>query len=232
MSATTPTFLARIAGFVYLMVFVTGMIALLGAGRFIIANDPAATAANLLAHEKLFRIGLASNLLATVFYVAVTALFYELFKPAGRVLSLTAAFFSIVGCAIAGASAFFQFAPLAILKNAPYLRVFNEQQLQALALFFLRWNAQSGNVAFVFFGCYCLLIGILILKSTFLPRILGVGMLMAAAAWLTFLWPPFAASLAPYGLLPGILGEGALTLWLLIAGVNAQRWNEQARGSL
>jgi Domain of unknown function (DUF4386) len=80
----------------------------------------------------------------------------------------------------------------------------------------------------VFFGCYCLLIGYLILRSTFLPRVLGALMALGGLGWLTFVSPALSAHLSPYNMLPGILGETALTLWLLAAGVNVQRWKEQA----
>lgn len=80
----------------------------------------------------------------------------------------------------------------------------------------------------VFFGCYCLLIAFLILKSTFLPRFLGVLLIFAGLGWLTFISPSFAALLAPYIFLPGIIGEGALTLWLVIFGVDEERWRRQA----
>ncbi len=80
----------------------------------------------------------------------------------------------------------------------------------------------------VFFGVYCLLIGYLILRSNFLPRTLGVLMAIGGLGWLTFLSPPFANRLSPYNMAPGVLGEGLLTLWLLVMGVNAGRWKEQA----
>jgi len=80
----------------------------------------------------------------------------------------------------------------------------------------------------VFFGVYCLLIGYLILRSTFLPRILGALMMFAGLGWLTFLSPPLASQLSPYNLLPGLLGEGSLTLWLLMVGLKVPRWREQA----
>jgi hypothetical protein len=79
----------------------------------------------------------------------------------------------------------------------------------------------------VFFGCYCLLIGSLILRSTFMPRILGVLMAMAGLGWLTFLYGPLARSLAPYHYIMGAIGEGLLTLWLLIMGVDSARWKQQ-----
>jgi Domain of unknown function (DUF4386) len=89
-------------------------------------------------------------------------------------------------------------------------------------------HAASHINPLVFFGFYCVLIGYLIFRSTFLPRILGALMAFAGLGWLTFLSPPLANHLSPYIFAPGILGEGALTLWLLAVGVNEQRWKEQA----
>lgn len=228
----SPRSKARTAGFFYLLVFLTGG-AVLSAGRgLVISGDAAATAANILAHESLFRLVFAADLLVTAFYVVVTALFYDLFRPVNRSLSLLAAFFSLVGCAIGAASGFFHLAPLVVLRGAPYLSVFKVEQLQALAFLLLKLHAQANNISLVFFGFYCLLIGYLIFRSTFLPRTLGVLMAIGGLGWLTFLWPPLASYLYPYILLPGILGEGSLTLWLLVIGVNVQRWNEQASAAI
>lgn len=80
----------------------------------------------------------------------------------------------------------------------------------------------------VFFGFYCLLIGYLILRSSFFPRILGALMMFAGLGWLTFLSPPLANHLSPYNFFPGVIGEGALTIWLLAFGLNDQRWRDQA----
>ena len=80
----------------------------------------------------------------------------------------------------------------------------------------------------VFFGCYCLLIGYLILRSRFLPLILGILMAAAGLGWLTFLSHDLAARLTPYHYIMGGIGEGVLTLWLLIMGINAERWNQLA----
>lgn len=81
-----------------------------------------------------------------------------------------------------------------------------------------------------FFGFYCLLIGYLIFKSTFLPRVLGVLMAIGGLSWLTFFSPSLTTQLYPYNLAPGIFGEGVLTLWLLAMGLNEQKWIEQAGG--
>ena len=224
----SPRFKARIAGLFYLLTFLTGGVALLVSGRLVVHGDAAATATNILAHEPLFRLGFAADLIAVACYIAVTGLFYNLFKPVNRSLSLLAAFFSLVGCAIGALSCLFDLAPLVVLGGAQYLSVFKVEQLQALALMFLKLHTQGYNISLVFFGFYCLLIGYLIFRSTFLPRILGALMAFAGLGWLTFLSPPLANYLYPYILAPGLLGEGSLTLWLLVIGVNVQRWKEQA----
>ncbi len=174
----SPRFKARIAGFFYLLTFVTGALALVFVGRGLVAY------------------GDAANLIATACYIAVTLLFYDLFKPVNRSLSLLAAFVGLVGCV---------FGALSSSHLAP-----------------------SHINPLVFFGFYCLLIGYLILSSAFLPRILGVLMAFGGLGWLTFLSSRLADQLSPYNMFPGILGEGALTLWLLVVGVNEQRWKEQA----
>jgi hypothetical protein len=141
-------------------------------------------------------LNLASGLLATASYIAVTVIFYYLFKPVNRSLSLAAALFSLAGCADG---------VLSPLHLVPF-------RIHSL----------------VFFGCYCVLIGYLILRSTFLPRFLGALMAIAGLGWLTFVSPPLANYLSPYHYAAGGVGEGLLTLWLLVAGVNAGRWKEQA----
>jgi hypothetical protein len=224
----TPHLTARIAGVCYLLTFLSGGLALVARRGIVVNGDSVATATNILAHESRFRLAFAADVVMFASYVAVTALFYDLFRPVSRTVSLLAAFFSLVGCAVGAVSCVFELGPLVVLRGAPYLSVFNREQLQALSFLSLKFDANAFNTSLVFFGFYCLLIGYLILRSTFLPRILGALMILAGLGWLTFLWPPLAKSLSPYILIPGVLGEGSLTLWLLVMGVNARRWNEQA----
>lgn len=169
-----PRSLARIAGAFYLINYITSLVAFSGKGG----------------HWVGFTFGLA----ATASYVAVTILFYFLFRPVNPTVSLVAALFSLAGSAIGylGHSLPFKVHPL------------------------------------VFFGCYCLLISYLILRSTFLPRILGVFMVLAGLGWLTFVYGPLAHSLTPYHYITGGVGEGILTLWLLVMGVDSARWRQQA----
>jgi hypothetical protein len=169
-----PRIVARTAGIIYVLVFVTGIFGLLVRTR----------------------LGLAAGVSAGVLYIAVTLLFYYIFKPVSRRLSLLAVLVSLIGCVIGPLG---MFVPAVSLINP-----------------------------LVFFGIYCLLVGYLILRSTFLPRILGVLMAFAGVAWLTFLWPPLANALTPYVFALGMIGEGSLTIWLVVIGVNEQRWQQQA----
>jgi Domain of unknown function (DUF4386) len=225
-SAARPP--VRIIGVIYLFYFLTVMSAEFFVKGLIVSGDAAATANNILGHESLFRAGFAINLIATALYIAVTALFYELFKPVNRSLALLAAFFSLVGCAIQALSYVCYLAPFVLLGGAPYLSVFKVEQLQALVLMLLKLRSQAEQIDLVFFGFFDLLIGCLILRSTFLPRILGALMALAGLGWLIFLFPPLANSLSHYILPVGFLAELLLLLWLLVRGVNVQRWQEQA----
>lgn len=176
--AASPRSRARVAGAFYLLNIVAGSLAAVFAAR----------------NATYGRVGI---LVATACYLAVTALFYYLFQPVSRNLSMLAAGFSLAGCAV-GVLGAFHLVP---------------SRLNAL----------------VFFGGYCVLIGYLILRSIFLPPILGILMLFAGMGWLTFLSASLASHLSPYNLAPGILGEGVLTIWLLVVGLNDQRWKAQAR---
>src|SRR5262245_26884047 len=113
----SPRFTARMGGFFWLLTFLTGMTALIVGGRFVVPGDPAATAAGILAHEPQFRLGMVANLVAAACYLAATLFVYELLKPVDRSLSLLAAFFSLMGCAVGAVSGFLQLAPLVVLRG-------------------------------------------------------------------------------------------------------------------
>jgi hypothetical protein len=172
---------ARITGVVYMLYFLTAVSAevFVGRGRLVLFD--------------------AVNLIAYAFYISVTFLFYFMFKPVNRSLSLLAAIFSLVGCA------------------NDVLGLFNLPPYKISSL--------------VFFGPYCLLLGYLIFRSTFLPRILGVLMAFAGLGWLIFL-TPLANHLSTYLKVLGFLAELSLCLWLLVKGVNEQRWKEQASATI
>src|SRR6266567_3613431 len=226
---TSPRLKARITGALYLLTILTGIFAQgFVSGTLVVDGDAAATATNILAHRGLFQLGYAVYLVEMACQIAITALFYDLLKPAGRSISLLAAFLGLAGCVIKTVSRLFYIAPLFVLGGADYLAVFSPEQLQALALLFLKVNDHGAAIALVFFGFYAFLTGYLILRSTFLPRFLGVLSVLGGLGWLTFLNQPLGYRLFPYIAVLGILGAVALILWLLVFGVNEQRWKEQA----
>jgi hypothetical protein len=225
----SPRSLARITGVFYLINILTGIFAQgFVNDRLVVSGDAAATATNILTHESLFRLGFAVYLIEMACQVVVTVLFYELLKPAGRRVSLLAACLSLVGIAIKTCSRLFYIAPLLVLGGASYLSVFNAEQLRALSLLLLKVNDQGAAIGLIFFGFYAVIKGYLIIKSTFLPRILGVLAVLAGLGLLTFLHMPLGYRLFPYIAALGLLGAVPQILWLLVFGVNAERWKEQA----
>jgi len=229
----SPRLNARIAGVFYLVTILTRMfVEIFVRNRLVVSDNAAATANNIVAHEPLWRLGFATDIIAFASYIALAALLYELLKPVNRSLSLVAAFFGLVASVVHAISSLFHLAPLVLLGGAPYLTVFTVEQLQALALVFLRLRAAAyHNIGLVFFGLYLLSVGILIFKSAFLPRIIGVVMVLAGLSYMPFLSPPLARSMQPYILFFPAIGQISLTLWLLVMGVNAQQWKEQFNAS-
>jgi hypothetical protein len=224
----SPRPMSRITGAVYLLYFLTAISGELFIRGMIVSGDPAATAINILAHERLFRLSLAVGLVGTALYIAVTVLFYGLFKPVNKTVALLAAFLSLAGCAIQAVGSLFRVAPFVVLDGSHYLSAFKLDQLQAMALMFIKLNVQATYIYLVFFGMFNLSIGYLIFKSAFLPRTLGVLMALSGLGWLTFLSPLLANQLLSYIEVLGILAEASLMLWLLVKGVNVERWKEQA----
>ena len=133
-----------------------------------------------------------------------------------------------VGLAVLAVSGLLLYAPVVVLKGGKYLSAFSVEQQQGLAYMFLQLNIQAWNVFIAFFGFYCVLIGYLIFRSFFLPRIIGVLMIFTGFGYLTFLVPALSDYLSPYNLAPAAFGELSLMIWLLAKGVNNERWNQQA----
>jgi hypothetical protein len=226
---TSPRLKARISGVLYLLTILTGIFAQGSVSeRLVVSGDAVATANNILTHEILYELGFTFYLIEMSCQIAFTALFYDLLKPVNASVSLVAAFLGLAGCVIKMVSRLFYIAPLLVLGGAHYLNVFDQKQSQALALLFLKVNDRGAGIALAFFGFYALLTGYLIISSTFLPRILGVLSVAGGLGWLTFLYPPLGYRLFLYLAAFAILSAAALILWLLVFGVNEQRWKEQA----
>lgn len=230
----SPRLTARLAGLLYLAEMILVGFAIYVRMKLVVPGDAAATAANILASEDLYRLAFSADALGAPVYIGVTLLLYRLLKPAGPGLSMLAAAFSLVAIAIGAANLINHLAPLIVLGGAPYLAAFSPEQSQALAMTFLRMHALGYHLSVVLFGLYLFLLGVLIIRSIYLPRLLGFLLIVESVCALTysfanFLEPALAARLFPAILAPGLLGEGGLTLWLLLIGVSSARWREQAK---
>ena len=226
-----PSFLARMVAVSYLVLMVSGFDMFFVLRKLVVRGDAAATAANIFAHQAMFLAGFAAAAVGVAAYLVVTALFYRLFEPVNRTLSLCAAFFSLTGCIIQAFALVFHLTPLLVLNlnggDHAYLSAFRPEQLQALALVAIDSYTEAYGVSLVFFGFYLLQIGYLTARSRFLPRWLGVIVALFGTGWLAFLYPPLARSLSVFIVISS-LGEGLLVLWLAVKGVDDQRWREQA----
>lgn len=233
----SPRLLARITGLFFLLTILTGIFAQgFVSERLVNFGDAAATATNILTHKGLFQLGFTVYLIEMACQVAMTALFYVLLRPVSRSVSLLSAFWGLTGAVIKTFARVFYIAPLFVLSStassvvggAPVLSGFNTQQLQALALLLLKVNDAGAAVALAFFGFATVLKGWLVFRSTFLPRWLGVLSMVSGLGWLTFLYPPLGYRAFPIIALLGLVGSAATIFWLLVFGVNEERWKEQA----
>jgi hypothetical protein len=210
---TSPQLYARMAGISYLLGSLTSVLGqMVILGMFVVSGSATATAANILSHEPLFRLGFVSSLMTVPFHLVWAVLFYGLFKPVNKSVSLLAGFVMLVACAMWALSSLLYLAPLLVLQGKTSLSAFAREQLQALALMLLKLNAQAYDIGLVFFGFWCVLIGYLILRSTFLPRIIAVLEVLAGLGYMTLLWRPLTHYLYPYNL--ALAGPGEISLLL------------------
>jgi hypothetical protein len=228
--ARAPAKLARIAGALYLYIFVAGLFAeAFVRGRLVVPNDAAATAANILANETLFRVGFTGELLHLVGDVAIAAILYVLFRPVDRTLAVLAAFARVASAVILAVASIGHLVVLRLLSGSEYLQAIDIAERQAFALIALKLQADGYAICLLFFGVACLSLGWLILKSGLIPRGIGRLLVIAGACYFvnslaSFLAPAFAAILFPFILLPAAVAELALALWLVFKGIDAAKW--------
>ena len=206
----------RTIGIVWLAYFVVGIPALTLLRSMVVKGDPTATAQNILAHVALFQMSASIDLLGNALYIALTALLYRFFRPVNRNLALTAAFFSLAGCIVQITAGLLRIAAPFVLSDPHLASAFTAQQLQAATMFGLTMYSKAFLISFPLFGLFELVTGYLILKSTFVPRWLGLWWLIGGVSWVIFLWPPLATALQ--GVVIALAGpaELAFALWLIV----------------
>jgi hypothetical protein len=225
---------ARLGGILYLIVIVTAFFAEgFVRSSMIVPNDAAATAHNLLASERLFRLGGLADLINLSCDIGVAIILYDLLRPVHRSLALAAAAFRVAfDVGLAGATVF-HFAPLYLLKGPVYAGALPPAQLQASAFEMIQIHNLGYNLFLIFFAVHLLLAGYLIIRSIYLPTLLGALLVLTGVCYLAnsffhLVLPDVHTSF--YLLVPGLISEFALAGWLLVRGVNLVKWKESKAG--
>jgi hypothetical protein len=212
---------ARILGALYLLYFVTAVSGELLVKGLAVHGDAAATARNFAAHQFAVKASSALGLISIVEYLALTALFYALFQFVSHRLSLLSTLLSVTACATQALSNVF-LVPLLGLVTV-HDGSWTEGRVR-LAQALLEMHAQILSISLILFGVFDVLIGVLIFRSGFLPRLLGILMMIAGLGWFVYLWPPVSPALARVIQPVGFLAEAILMIWLLVKGVDEERW--------
>jgi Domain of unknown function (DUF4386) len=219
---------ARIAGFLYLLLVIAGPLRLMYIpSTLFVHGNASATANNIAAHETLFRLGIVGDLFCGTIVIFVVLALYRLFKEVDQNLAVLVV---ILGGVLPAAIDFFTVlndaAALILVRGADFLSVFDKPQRDALAMLFLRMHDQEMFAAMIFWGLWLVPLGILVYRSRFLPRFLGVWLIVNGFAYLAnsfagLLLPHYANAVGNFTF-PALTGEVAFVLWLLIRGAKEQ----------
>jgi len=229
----SPQVLARTAGALYLVIIVLGLLGeLLVRSGIIVSGDAATTAANITGDLWLFRLGFLADSVMFLCDVALAVLLYVLLKPVGSTVALLAMCFRLAQTAVIALNLLHYHAAIIALSGPEYASAFGAEQLNALASFFLELHSHGYDLGLLLFGLSCLLLGYLVYRSRFLPKLIGVLLVAAGLAYLIgsytrFLFPAHVQSVAPIYLV-AILAEVSMCLWLLIKGVKVEEWEKAA----
>jgi hypothetical protein len=223
---------ARLAGLLYLIIAIAAPFSFFYVrATIIVPGDATATASNIMASEWLFRLGIVSDSVVFLSEIVLVVLLYVLLKPVSKTFSLVAAFARLAMTVMQGINLLNYFFVLLLLSGAGYLTVFEPEQLHALALLFLNAYEYVALIWGTFFGLHTFVLGYLVYKSGYFPRILGVLLVFASIGYLTdsfgnFLLPQYEEIFASIVVVLAV-GELLFTLWLLIRGVNTEQWEKR-----
>jgi hypothetical protein len=225
---TSPLVRARVAGTLYLFANILAPFTLLYLpARFIVRGDATATASNIIASESLFRFGIVGNLFTFIANIFLALALYQLLKVVSKNLASLMVIFFLIGIPIAMLNELNQLAVLQLLSGADYLKAYPTDQLQTLAYLLLRLHSHGLLMAHIFFGLWLFPMGYLVFKSSFIPKIVGVLLVIAGLGYLVQSFAVFLGYNVDIILFTG-WGELVFLLWLLIKGVNVEQWKKRA----
>lgn len=224
---TSPLVRARVAGALYLFANIFAPFTLLYLpSRFIVRGDAAATAGNIMASESLFRFGIVGNLFTFVANIFLALALYQLLKVVNKNMASLMVILFLAGVPIAMVNELNQLAVLQLLSGADYLKAYPTDQLQALAYLLLCLHSQGLLIAHIFFGLWLFPMGYMVFKSSFIPKIVGVLLMIAGLGYVVQSFAAFLGYNVNIILFTG-LGELVFLLWLLIKGVNVEQWKKR-----
>lgn len=232
----SPLVYARTAGVLYLIIIAFGIFSeVFIRSRIIVQDDAAATAGNILASEGLFRFGFLADTLMVLSDVALAALLYVLLRPVNRTIALAAAFFRLAQSAVLALNLLNYHAAQLVLEEGGPAAGFGADRLQALSYLYLDLHGHGYDLGLILFGLHCVLLGYLIYRSRYLPRVLGVlataaGIVYLIGSYTRFLFPESVSLVSPIYIV-AFVSELAICLWLLVKGVDVRRWHAAAGGN-
>jgi hypothetical protein len=219
---------ARAAGLLYLLVAITGFFSTMYVpSACIVPGDPAATANKIRISESLFRIGIVSELISASSFIFLAMALYDLLKGVNKRHAALMVILAVVSVPIAFLNELNPSAALVLLSGSDFLSVFDPRQLDALVMVFLRLHSYGFFVGMIFWGLWLFPFGVLVYRSGFLPRILGILLVVACFAYLTgsltaLLLPNYGDAVNRFALIPEGVGELSIMAWLLIKGAEDQ----------
>ncbi len=225
----------RAAGLLYLLMILLGAFSLLYVpSKLLVPGDATATAHNILASEGLYRLSIVSGLISAVVFLFLARALYRLLNHVSKPHASLMVTLVMVSVAIGFALTVNDVAALAVLRGTDFLAVFNQAQREALAMLFLHLSSQGMLVAQIFWGLWLFPFGVLVMRSGFLPRILGIllifnGVAHVVASLTGLLLPEYASVVNRIAFIPE-LGEFWMMLWLLIKGAKGRQISEAAPG--
>lgn len=227
-SAAVSQRYVRFAGCCYLLIIALGLFSeTLVRGSLVAAGDAATTAAQIGAAAQLWRSGIVADLCMQLLDIPIIVLFYLLFKRVNAALNLTATGFNLMQTAVLVANKLTLMVPLLLAGSGVYLAAFSAEQRDALAYVAIQLHGYGFAVGLLFFALACIIRGYLIIKSQLFPKILGLMLGLAGVCYLLntlalLLAPDFAAKLFPWIMLPVLVGELSLSLWMIVKGANVK----------
>ncbi len=217
---------ARIAGIIYLsMIFVAPFSMLYVPNKLIVRGNATATAENILAHETMFRLSIFGDLVGQVIFICLGVAFFRLLREVNKTWAMLMLSFVLVSSAVCFLNVLNDVAALVLFRGSEFLTVFDKPQRDALGMLFLRLYSHGQFIAEIFWGLWLFPLGLLIYRSGFIPRFIGVWLMINCFGWLLLSFTALFFQKnynALFGYLqPVLFGEMALMLWLLIKGARS-----------